>query len=84
MALKTKEDYEQQRDKQVAGLRSIFDYAMGIIIIALGVFFLIRGRLDLELNEKFPPDAIDIVLGIVFIIYGAWRIYRGYKKNYFK
>lgn len=84
MALKTKEDYEQQRDKQVAGLRSIFDYAMGIIIIALGVFFLIRGRLDLELNEKFPPDALDIVLGIVFIIYGAWRIYRGYKKNYFK
>jgi len=34
--------------------------------------------------EKFPPDDIDKILGVICIIYGSWRIYRGYQKNYFK
>ncbi|MBZ4188461.1 hypothetical protein K7B07_06145 [Niabella sp. 3A5MI-3] len=84
MTVKSNEDYERQRNKQVAGMRSVLDYAMGVVIICVGVFLIIRHRFDIPLNKRFPPDAIDIFLGALFVIYGGWRIYRGYRKNYFK
>ncbi|MBO9619128.1 MAG: hypothetical protein J7539_08850 [Niabella sp.] len=84
MTIKSNEEYEQQRNKRVAGMRSVLDYAMGVLIIFVGVFLLIRNKLDIPLNKRFPPDAIDWFLGGLFVVYGIWRIYRGYKKNYFK
>jgi hypothetical protein len=30
------------------------------------------------------PSSLDVFIGIVFIIYGIWRIYRGYKKEYYQ
>ncbi|ANH84012.1 hypothetical protein A8C56_16585 [Niabella ginsenosidivorans] len=84
MSIKSNEDYERQRNKQVAGMRSMLDYTMGVLIIFVGVFLIVRNKFDLALNKRFPPDIIDLLLGILFVIYGAWRVYRGYKKNYFK
>ena len=81
MTIKSNEDYERQRNKQVAGMRSMLDYAMGVLIIFVGVFLIVRHKFDLALNKRFPPDIIDLLLGILFVIYGVWRVYRGYKKN---
>jgi threonine/homoserine/homoserine lactone efflux protein len=79
------EEYENKKRKQVASMKSLMDYGMGILILLLGVFFFFRGKLgNIELNEKFPPDNIDKLFGGFCLLYGAWRIYRGYKKNYFK
>ncbi len=78
------EDYEQKKRKQVSMMRSILDYGMGILIFVLGLFFLFRGKLNLKLNETFPPNNIDKIFGVICLLYGAWRIYRGYKKNYFR
>jgi hypothetical protein len=78
------EEYEKKRKKQVSSMRSIMDYAMGIIIVLLGVVFFFRDRFKLELNDNYPPNYLDKVFGIICVLYGAWRIYRGYKKNYFK
>lgn len=78
------EEYEKKRQKQVSSMRSVLDYAMGIIIIILGVLFFFRDQLNLEINETYKPNVWDRVFGIVCVLYGAWRIYRGYKKNYFK
>lgn len=79
------EEYENKKRKQVASMKSLMDYGMGILILLLGLFFLFRRKLgNIELNEKFPPDNIDIIFGSFCLLYGAWRIYRGYKKNYFK
>ena len=33
---------------------------------------------------KIINEVCDKIFGIVFLAYGFWRIYRGYKKNYFK
>jgi len=63
---------------------SIRDYAAGIVIVLLGVVFFFRGYFKIELNERFPPNYMDKVFGVICLLYGAWRIYRGYKKNYFK
>jgi hypothetical protein len=78
------EEYENKRKKQVSSMRSIMDYSMGVIIILLGCFFFFRDRFKLEFNENFPPNYMDKVLGVICVLYGAWRIYRGYTKNYFK
>ncbi len=79
------EEYENKKRKQVSSMKSLMDYGMGILILLLGMFFFFRGKLgSIELNEKFPPDNIDKLFGAFCLIYGAWRIYRGYKKNYFK
>lgn len=78
------EEYEKKRKKQVSSMRSVMDYAMGVVIIILGGFFFFRDQFKLEFNESFPPNYLDKVFGGICVLYGGWRIYRGYKKNYFK
>jgi threonine/homoserine/homoserine lactone efflux protein len=76
------EEYEKQRRKQVNSMRSIMDYTMGIIFFGLGMYFLLYEKLGMNfLNRK--PSTIDYLIGGLFVLYGGWRIYRGYKKNYF-
>lgn len=64
-------------------MRSILDFGMGLLIMVAGVFIFFRYKWELAINDKYPPDWLDKVLGGMFVLYGAWRIYRGYKKNYF-
>ena len=78
------EEYEKKKRKQVSLMRSVLDYGMGILILLLGIFFFFRGKFHIPFNETFPPNDIDKIFGAVCIVYGAWRIYRGYKKNYFR
>ena len=79
------EEYEKRKRNQIASMKSILDYGMGVLILLLGVFFLFRSLFGkIPLNVKFPPDNIDKIAGVFFIVYGAWRIYRGYQKRYFK
>ena len=78
------EEYEKRKRKQVSFMKSLLDYGMGLLIFFAGIFFLFRHRIGTELNEKFPPTDLDNVFGGLCILYGAWRIYRGFKKNYFR
>ena len=78
------EDYENKRRKQVSFMRSLLDYGFGIVVIGVGGVFFFREKFDLAINKAHPPDIWDKVFGILFVAYGAWRIYRGYKKNYFR
>ncbi len=77
------EDYENKKRKQVAGMKSIMDYGMGGLIVLLGIFFFFHEKLNLPFGD-FPTSVFDKIFGIMCIVYGSWRIYRGYKKNYFK
>jgi hypothetical protein len=78
------EEYEKQKRKQVTFRRALVDYSIGLMITAMGVFFLLRDKFNLQFNERFPPNHIDKIFGVICLLYGGWRIYRGYKKNYFK
>jgi hypothetical protein len=77
------EEYEKRKRKQISSMRSIMDYAMGIIIVLFGAFLLFRERFDLAINKTYKPDDLEKIFGVICVIYGAWRIYRGYKKKYF-
>ena len=70
------EDFQEQQRKRTIRIRSIMDLTMGGLFIVAGTLLLIYkvGNLG-DLNRKG--------LGVLFILYGIWRVYRGYKKNYF-
>ncbi|MBM3415734.1 MAG: hypothetical protein FJY20_04635 [Bacteroidetes bacterium] len=80
------EEYEKKKRKQVAQMKSLMDYGMGLLILLVGFFFLFRARLGtIPLNEKLgEPDTLEKIFGGLCLFYGAWRIYRGYKKKYFR
>lgn len=85
MNFKLNEEYENKRNRAVSRMRSYLDYAMGAVIIFVGLFLLLRYKLEISLNKIYPPDIWDKVYGIIAILYGSWRVYRGIKKkNYFK
>ena len=77
------EEYEKKKRKQVSFMRSLMDYAMGIVIVCLGILLFFHDKFKIEINERLSPNVVK-VLGVIFALYGAWRIYRGYKKNYFQ
>jgi hypothetical protein len=60
--------------------RSIMDYGMGIIIFCIGIAILLAPQFGLALEIG---DGFRYAFGSLCIIYGIFRIYRGYKKNYF-
>jgi hypothetical protein len=77
------EEYERQKRKRLALRRSVMDYSIGVLIVLAGIFFIVRNKFKLDFNAIFPPNEMDKIFGAICLLYGAWRIYRGYKKNYF-
>ncbi|MBC7873188.1 MAG: hypothetical protein H7Y01_04285 [Ferruginibacter sp.] len=78
------EEYEKKKRKQISFMKSLLDYGMGLLILGGGIFFFFRDKFQLSFNARFPPNDIDKIFGAICILYGCWRIYRGYKKNYFR
>ena len=84
MALEEFEKEEMnERDKGYLRMRSIMDYGMGLLWMAMGVFMIFIKRFNTDLAEKYGDSTFKI-FGAVCIIYGLFRIYRGYKKKYFR
>ena len=77
------EEYEKKRRRQVSFMRSFMDYTMGVLLIGLGIVLFFHDKMKIGINERISPGAVKL-LGVIFVLYGAWRIYRGYKKNYFQ
>lgn len=65
-------------------MRSLTDYVMGFIFFCLGIFFLTYQLFGIEELMGRKPSFLDKIIGVMFVLYGGWRMYRGYKKNYFK
>ena len=77
-------DYEEKKKKQISSMKSITDYGMGIFFSILGLVFLFYEQLGIDFSRFSKRSVIDILFGIISLMYGIWRIYRGYKKQYFK
>ena len=69
----------EQRHQQYNKMRSWFDYAMGAIILIGGllIFFHKYFFKDFEFQEPLIAN----VFGGLCLLYGFWRIYRGYNKS---
>jgi hypothetical protein len=71
--------YQEQEQAKVNRIRSIMDFAMGILLIFLGAYFFAYRHLGINFFQREPSE-VDYLIGGLFCLYGGWRIYRGYKK----
>ncbi|MEO6949097.1 MAG: hypothetical protein ABI123_05670 [Ginsengibacter sp.] len=79
------EEFDNEPDgktKRYILMRSITDFGMGILYIAIGVAILFARQFNFT-NEFMMSLAAKLFAGLA-IIYGVWRIYRGVKKNYLR
>lgn len=81
------EEFEKEeltsREKGYMRMRSIMDYGMGLLWFGMGVFMIFIKKFSADLASKYDSSAFK-VFGAVCIIYGFFRIYRGFKKKYYK
>jgi hypothetical protein len=71
-------NYEENRRKTNAMFRSIYDYVMGVLWLSLGIVFLFHEKIGI--NVDFDP-VLEVIFGVAALLYGAFRLYRGYKKK---
>jgi len=78
-----KHDREQLtvRQKGLILMKSIMDYGMGTLWVSMGFFLLFTKYFSPRLQTQFE-DPIMKIFGGVCVVYGIFRWYRGYKKNY--
>lgn len=77
------EEYEKRKRKQISLMRSLMDYGMGTLFLVLGFVLLFGKMLNIKIGYDIDP-ILEKFFGGLCVLYGAWRIYRGYKKNYFR
>ncbi len=68
--------FDDKERNTSARLRSLYDYTMGVLWMAVGIFFLFQKKFgyDLQFNSLLTG-----IFGVSSLLYGLFRIYRGYK-----
>ena len=72
------QDFQEKSKKQGLVFRSIYDYVMGVLWLGVGVVFLFQKKFGLNLGLDL---ALTIIFEVSCLLYGSFRIYRGYKKK---
>ncbi len=71
-----------ERQKGLVRMRSITNYGMGAFILLAGFLFMFPNRYTAGFLNRYDPVLIKI-FAVICWLYGGFRIYRGYQKNYF-
>ena len=72
-----------EREKGMIRMRSITNYGMGAFLIVAGFFFMFPIKFTRAYISQYDPVLIK-TFAVICWLYGAFRIYRGYQKNYFR
>ena len=72
-----------EKDKRYIRMRSIMDMGMGLLWSAMGIFFIFIRYFNTGWEARFDDPAMKAFGGIC-LLYGVWRVYRGYRKNYLR
>jgi len=71
----------EKRTKGYSAMRSTLDFTMGILYLAAAAFLFFAEKLGFDMANF--DAGFRYVFGAICAIYGAWRVYRGFKKDYF-
>lgn len=82
MSLEEFENTPDRKTKRYVLMRSITDLGMGLIYIGVGLVILFGKQFNF--SNDFTVSMPAKVFAVLVIVYGAWRLYRGVKKKYFK
>jgi hypothetical protein len=72
-------DIEEKKLGKKISPRALMNYAMGILWLGLGLACVLSKNLNIPIN--LTPTEIAI-FGSACILYGLFRIYRGYRNKY--
>ncbi len=70
-----------KRTKNYSTMRSLLDYTMGLLYLSGGVFLIFAENFGFEMQNF--DKTFRYIFGGLCMLYGGWRIYRGFKKDYF-
>lgn len=74
-------DVREKRTKSYSVMRSVVDFTMGILYLSAAFFLFFAEKFGFSLDTF--DKAFRYVFGGICAVYGSWRIYRGFKKDYF-
>lgn len=77
--MSVQQNWEEKKRKRQIFFHSLYDYVMGILWLALGLFFLLNKRLGIDWMQS--DATIDMIFGTVGVVYGLFRLYRGYQRK---
>ncbi|MBX2930795.1 MAG: hypothetical protein KF781_02475 [Chitinophagaceae bacterium] len=75
------EEYKDRRRKSYVMMRMIYDLGMATLLLAMGVVMLFGKYFGLEKFIQLD-NMLRNIFGIVCLLYGAFRLYRGIKRDY--
>lgn len=78
MTTSFREDNGRNRNNVFQNIRHI---VMGILFSAMGVLMFVANKYDIKELLQFD-QTFRYIFGGIFILYGAFRLYRGLKKDY--
>lgn len=82
MSLEEFENTPDKKTKRYIVMRSITDIGMGLVYLGFGIFILFAKKFNFY--SDFASSIPAKIVSVLAIIYGAWRIYRGFQKKYFR
>ena len=75
-------DNSEERNTRYALMRSLKDYGMGVLYLAVAFLMFFPQIFGLAMMDS--DNLFRYGFGGICLLYGSFRIYRGYKKDYFK
>jgi len=73
--------YQQKRQKSITTMRTIMDATRAVIILGVGVVLFFGPKMGMQRIEEIDP-LIRNLFGGISILYGAFRLYRSFKRDY--
>lgn len=84
MSLEEFENTPDTKTKRYILMKSVMDFGMGFLYIGIALIIFFSKQLNIFKNNDFVDSTTAKIFAALVVIYGAWRIYRGIKKDYFK
>ncbi len=81
MGLEEFENTPDPKTKRYIQMKSILDFGMGFMYIGIGIIIFFSR--EFHLYNNFTDSTPAKIFAVLVIIYGAWRIYRAIKKDYY-
>jgi hypothetical protein len=73
------QEFRERQRRNMDKLRMIKDITMAVFILVVAMLLFFARQLGLLVDVS---DGFRISLGVLFTLYGAFRLYRGIKRDY--
>ena len=73
-------DSEEKQNKKASLPQTVYNYAMGVLWTGLGIVILLQKQIGLELGRLKDDPVLSSIFGGAAVLYGLFRLYRGYSK----